>query len=276
VGLTRKDSEGANCIGFCTQPRRSDNAATAAQAIPILESAKSASVDGDEKLSIDIALLNAYSHAEKYDNLYALASEIAKSYPESKHVFSFRETALRRLARFGEADQLVQEMSKRLPDYVEIQREFISNAVMREDYKSAHQLGDQLVTSGEAEASDLNGLAWNVLFFGTPGKEDLDAATRSVQMAPGNFGSLDTLSCVYAAMGKTKEAREVLIQAMDALKLDEPEDNSWYALGRIAEQYGETAVGSADYRHVNKPKKAVEIPGSSYRLAQLRLAAQPH
>ena len=251
-----------------------DNVPTAVQAIPILESAKAASADDTEKLSIDIALLNAYSNAEKYENLYALASEIAKTYPESKHVFSFRETALRNLARSEEADQLVQELSKRLPDDVEIERQSISNAVMREDYKLAHQLGGQLVTSGKAEASDLNGLAWNVLFFGAPGKEDIDAATRSVQMAPGNFGSLHTLSCVYAEMGKTKEARELLIQAMDALKLDEPEDNSWYALGRIAEQYGETAIASADYHHLNKPKKSFAIAGSSYRLAQLRLAAQ--
>jgi len=100
----------------------------------------------------------------------------------------------------------------------------------------------------------------------------------------GNLGGSENLNrraqgsggSVYAKMGKTKEAREVLIQAMDALKPDEPEDNSWYALGRIGEQYGETAVASADYRHVNKPKKPIEIPGSSYRLAQLRLAAQPH
>jgi hypothetical protein len=95
-------------------------------------------------------------------------------------------------------------------------------------------------------------------------------------MAPSSFGNLHTLGCVYAEMGNTKEAREVLIQAMDALKLDEPEDNSWYAFGRIAEQYGETSVAAADYKRIKKPKQAAEIAGSSYRLAQLRLAAQPH
>jgi hypothetical protein len=253
-----------------------DNAATAAQAIPILEPAKTASGDAAEKLSIDIGLLNAYFHAENYDRLYVLASEMAEAYPESKRVFSLRETALRHLARSPEADQRAQEMSKRLPDDVEVQREFVFNAVAREDYKLAHQLGGQMVASGKAEASDLNGLAWNSLFTGAPGKEDLDAATRSVQMAPSSFGNLHTLGCVYAEMGNTKEAREVLIQAMDALKLDEPEDNSWYAFGRIAEQYGETSVAAADYKRINKPKQAAEIAGSSYRLAQLRLAAQPH
>ena len=251
-----------------------NNAPTAAQAVPILESAKTASSDTAEKLSIDIGLLQAYFYGENYDKLYALASEMAKIYPESKHVFSLRESALRNLARSPEADQLAQEMSKRLPGDVEVQRQFIFNAVAREDYKLAHQLGSQMVASGKAEDSDLNGFAWNSLFMGTSAKEDVDAATRSVQMAPGNFGNLHTLGCVYAEIGNTKEAREVLIQAMDVLKLDEPEDNSWYALGRIAEQYGETAIASADYHHLNKPKKSFAIPGSSYRLAQLRLAAQ--
>jgi hypothetical protein len=72
-------------------------------------------------------------------------------------------------------------------------------------------------------------------------------------------------------MGKTKEAREVLIQAMDLLNLDEPDDNYWYAFGRIAEQYGEHEVALADYSRVSKPKQAQEIPDSTFDLAQIRL-----
>jgi hypothetical protein len=46
-----------------------------------------------------------------------------------------------------------------------------------------------------------------------------------------------------------------------------------YALGRIAEQDGENEVAAVDYRQVKKPKKAAEVPGSSYKLAQIRIAA---
>jgi len=84
-------------------------------------------------------------------------------------------------------------------------------------------------------------------------------------------GVLHTLACAYAELGKTKEAREVLIQAMDALSLDEPDDNYWYAFGRIAEQYGEMQTAQADYQAVRKPRLEESIPGSSYRLAQIRL-----
>jgi hypothetical protein len=74
-------------------------------------------------------------------------------------------------------------------------------------------------------------------------------------------------------LGKAKEAREVLTEAMDKLDLDEPDDNYWYAFGRIAEQYGERDIALADYAKVTKPKKPIELPGSSYRLAQIRIAA---
>jgi hypothetical protein len=74
-------------------------------------------------------------------------------------------------------------------------------------------------------------------------------------------------------VGKTKEAREVLIQAMDVLNLDEPDDNYWYAFGRIAEQFGEHDTAVANYARVTKPKTAIEIPDSTYYLTQVRIQA---
>jgi hypothetical protein len=60
---------------------------------------------------------------------------------------------------------------------------------------------------------------------------------------------------------------------MDLLNLDEPESNYLYGFGRIAEQYGESEVATSDYNQVKKPKKPSQVPSSSYRLAQNRLAA---
>jgi hypothetical protein len=60
---------------------------------------------------------------------------------------------------------------------------------------------------------------------------------------------------------------------MDQLNLEEPDPNYWYAFGRIAEQYGENEVATADYRRVKKPGNTLLLPGSSYRLTQIRLAA---
>src|SRR5262249_30785873 len=131
----------------------------------------------------------------------------------------------------------------------------------------------QMVAAGKAEASDLNGLAWHALFTGRVLDEDIESAIKSAQASQNSPGVLHTLGCAYAEVGKTKEAREVLIQAMDLLALDEPEANYWYALGRIAEQYGEHAIAIADYKKVDRPKQPIQIPDSSYRLAQMRLDA---
>jgi hypothetical protein len=60
---------------------------------------------------------------------------------------------------------------------------------------------------------------------------------------------------------------------MDELNLDEPNDDYWYAFGRIAEQYGERDIAITDYRKLERPKEILAIPTSSYRLAQLRLKA---
>jgi hypothetical protein len=64
-----------------------------------------------------------------------------------------------------------------------------------------------------------------------------------------------------------------LLRAMDDLNLDEPDDDYWYAFGRIAEQYGERDAAISDYRKLEKPKEATMIPTSSWQLAQNRLKA---
>jgi DNA-binding SARP family transcriptional activator len=74
-------------------------------------------------------------------------------------------------------------------------------------------------------------------------------------------------------VGNTKDAREVLLRAMDDWNLDEPNDEVWYVLGRIAEQYGEREIAIADYRKLEKPKEPLGIPTSTWRLAQMRLKA---
>jgi tetratricopeptide (TPR) repeat protein len=244
---------------------------TALDGIPILEANRATAASDPEKLNLAIALLSGYSSVDEYAKDLALASEVAKQYPESKSVFFSQQIALRGLGRFAEADQLAQEMTKRLPDDTDVMRAFIYTAVAHEDYSLAHELGRKMVTAGEAEAQDLNAVAWNALFTGFVQNEDLEDATKSAQLTQNSAGVLHTLGCVYAEMGKTKEAREVLIQAMDQMSLDEPDAN--YAFGRIAEQYGEYEIATSDYKQIKMPNKPVSVPGSAYRLAQNRLSA---
>ncbi|MGH9740788.1 MAG: tetratricopeptide repeat protein, partial [Candidatus Acidiferrum sp.] len=194
---------------------------TARDALPILESARNSAKTEEDKLNLGIALLSAYGNLDEYQKEYGIASELAKLHPESKRLFFSKEIALRGLGRFAQADTLAQDTTKRLPDDIDIQRAFVYTAVAQEDYVKAHDLGLKLIASGKAEATDYNGVAWNALFTPKVEQPDVDAAVKSAQLSQNNAaGILHTLGCVYAAVGKTKEAREILIQAMDQLDLD--------------------------------------------------------
>lgn len=241
--------------------------------ISVLEAdSKSAAIDA-EKRNIELALIRGYSELDNYEKALSIRSDLASQYPESESVFVGQQFSLRALGRFDEADTLAEARLKRIPGDLAAMRSLAYSALQREDYVKAQGLWQKIIEVGQAEPQDLNGSSWNSLYTGKTGSADLENALKAAQLSNNNTNILHTLGCVYAETGKTKEAREVLVQAMNSLNLDEPEENYWYAFGRIAEQYGERDAAIADYNRVSKPKIAVEIPSSSYRLAQIHLQA---
>jgi Tfp pilus assembly protein PilF len=80
---------------------------------------------------------------------------------------------------------------------------------------------------------------------------------------------MHTLACLYARQGKTKQARDLLLKAMDVASLPEPDSSVWLALAEIAEQYGEADAARTMYARVEKEES--EAPASNYSLAQQRL-----
>ena len=96
----------------------------------------------------------------------------------------------------------------------------------------------------------LNNLAWESLFTGKVTDDDIATAVKATQLQKDAPDILHTLACLYAETGKTKEAHDLLLRAMDDWNLDEPNDEVWYVLGRIAEQYGERDIGPR-HPHVN-------------------------
>lgn len=87
-----------------------------------------------------------------------------------------------------------------------------------------------------------------------------------------SFAELHTLACIYANQGKTSEARELLLKAMNAANLSEPNSAVWYGFGANYEQYGVNDAAISGYRKVEKPEGEVG-PTDTYFLAQNRLNA---
>jgi hypothetical protein len=244
---------------------------TAQQGVAIMEAANDSARNDTEKLSISLALYNGYTRLHDYEKALAIGADMARQYPESDGAFSDLMIVLRALGRLEEADRLAMERLQRLPGDVEAMRTQVQDAIARGDYAKAHALEQSIIDAGKAEARDLNLIAWLSLFRGKVEPSDIEDVLKAAHLSKNAAYILHTLGCVYAEVGKTKDASEVLIQAMDVLDLDEPNDSYWYAFGRIAEQYGEWDAAPANYARVTKPKDAVNIPDSSYQLAQIHL-----
>lgn len=246
---------------------------TAAQGIKLLEEARRSAATYREKTNLEIALANGYSQTEDYTKLLEVASELLKNVPESKSAFLTNVGALIALKRYDEALALADARLKLLDGDTDALQAKMQIEVSRGNYDAAREWIRKLIDQGKEDASLLNSMAWFALYTGKVDQTDVATATRATQLDRNSPHILHTLACLYAETGKTKEAHDLLLRAMDELNLDEPDDDYWYAFGRIAEQFGARDVAVGDYRKLEKPKIAMAISTSSYQLAQNRLKA---
>ncbi len=145
------------------------------------------------------------------------------------------------------------------------------------DFAASLATLQKVLDSGKADSSDYNSYAWTGLFHGPLGDDITKAAQQSNMLTKnGNFAELHTMACVYAAQGRTTEARQVLDQAMYAANMTEPDSSVWYALGLLYEQYGARAAALDAYGRVQAHELDDHTyidPVSTYVLAQARIKA---
>ena len=246
---------------------------TAAQGVAILEGAlKTASADRD-KTNIRLALSLGYSVQQNFQDLLDVSTALLDQTPESRLAFLDKVQALIGLKRYDDALAAADDRLKLLENDTDALQSRTRIETARGNYIAARGWLKKLSDLGKQDADVLNEDAWLALYTGRVDDKDVATGIKATQLAKDNPHILHTLACLYAETGKTKEARDLLIRSMDQLNLDEPNDDYWYAFGRIAEQYGERDIAIADYRKLQKPKQLLAIPSSSYELAQIRLKA---
>ncbi len=246
---------------------------TVAQGVPILEAALKDAMGDRERTNIRIALAVGYLIQNNFTSLLEVSSPLLKDEPESKTAFIDNVLALMGLGRYDDALALADERLKLLEndsDAYEMKMEIEAD---RGNFAAARGWAQKLADLGKEDAMLLNNETWYALFTGKVEQADIAKAIRATEMQKDAPYILHTLACLYAEVGNTKDAREVLLRAMDDWNLDEPNDDVWYVLGRIAEQYGERDIAIADYRKLEKPKEPLTLPTSTWRLAQIRLKA---
>jgi tetratricopeptide (TPR) repeat protein len=233
--------------------------------------ARNAATSDDDRNRLNIALASAYAAQEKWTDMLASAEQLVKAVPTSVVAFDLAATAYQQLGRFDDWDKMVQERMKNYPDELSYVRSSAQLAAYRGDFAKSRAITKTLLDKGQAEAMDMNQFAWYALLLPGPiDQESLDIAQRASDLTKNNnFAVLHTLACLDAVAGKTSQAHELLLKAMDALHIEEPNSEIWFGLAAIAEQYGVTDAAATMYRRVEKPKGA--YPASSFAIAKQHL-----
>lgn len=242
---------------------------TAGLSLPVLLAERAKATD-DRQLQIDQALASIYETTEKWSDLLTVADRLQAKYPRSARAFEKGVRALLKLNRTDEAKQRVVARLQQMPNDRAALRALGRLAESRGDYAEAIEAFRKVVAAPDPTANDYNQFAWTSLF----GAGDLDAAIEDARRAdgldPSAYPILNTLATLYAEQGKSAEARQTLLKSLEASATGEVNAADWYIVGRLAENYGITDAAVDAYQRV--PKPAGDGHGSSYELAQKRLA----
>jgi tetratricopeptide (TPR) repeat protein len=241
--------------------------------IMILEKAAK-STDAANANFISAALTEAYYTAKHYDKALAEAEKLVARLPRSPSaVFS----ALRAAYAGGgkkEADRILSGRLDLFKSNVAAQRLFAFTAMQYGDTDRTISLHKAIVDAGRGTENDFNQLAWADVMAGKVTPATLETAKRGLTSSKNEPASLlHTLATVQVELDQTAEARTSLLQRMDHLAQDEPDDSEWYVFGRIAENFGLSEEATAMYRRLIKPSNERLIASSCYALAQQRLKA---
>jgi tetratricopeptide (TPR) repeat protein len=239
--------------------------------IPILAENEKGAI-GELRTSIDSALVWAYLARKKYPDLLRLCDRLGNDYPLSPLVFRMRVRALRSMNRLDEVREVAEARLKRNQQDPEAMRMLAQLSQYQGKLKQAEEFYRKMIDAGNAVALDFNNLAWLGLFHASADGDSLKLAEHAVELSNGNSAeSLHTLAALYAASGKTAEARETILREMEISGANEPTNGDWYVEGLIAEQYGEKEAAVEAYEKVDKPAPGDPEADSPHALARKRL-----
>jgi tetratricopeptide (TPR) repeat protein len=238
----------------------------------LLQARDAAKSDADRN-RLTLVIASAYGAQEKWAEMLEPAEQLMKAIPSSVRAFNLAVTAYKNLGQYDKWEKVVQERSAKYPDELDYVRSSSELAAYRGQFEKSREIIKSLLDKGQGTGGDMNQYAWYALLLPGPvDQESLDYAQRANDLTKNNsFAILHTLACLDAAAGKTGQAHELLLKAMDALHIEEPNSAIWFGLASIAEQYGVVDAATTMYGRVEKPK--VDYPGTSYAIAQRHIAA---
>jgi tetratricopeptide (TPR) repeat protein len=242
-----------------------------------LQDAAAKATGAQRKEDMDLLLADVALGAEQTDVAIAAAKRLMDAEPDSMRAVSLLGTAYGMAGNAKEWIAVLQPRLEKKPADHDLLEQQAMAYQFAGDWADARKTEQAVLDSGKATSNDYNAYAWMGLFDNHIGEAEVKAAQQSNMLSKnGNFGDLHTLACVYAAAGKTTEARTVLDAAMYVGNMAQPNAAVWYALGLLYEQYGVKPAALAAYRKVEAHEfddhKFVD-PSATYLLAQARIKA---
>jgi tetratricopeptide (TPR) repeat protein len=220
---------------------------------------------------LDLLVAGAAIKTKNWPLLQEVALRLFADVPASDTAFQFVASASIFTHDWGAWQKAIAVRLARVPDDRVAIRSSAALAEGQGDFAKARAILRPLIDKNQAEMSDFNQYTWNALFLGNVTNEDVSLLQRAIaEKRDSSYAEIHTLACLYAEIGKTKEARELLLRAMDSGGMDEPNDPIWFGFGRIAEQYGLSTAALSLYRRVGKTEGLDDVPTSTYSLARLR------
>jgi tetratricopeptide (TPR) repeat protein len=244
------------------------------RALPLLAAARAEAESATDRLSLDLALAKVHLELGQWPQLREVSTRLVQAVPVSALAFRYQQWASIQLKQWDAVEAAARERLARLPDDSTAREMLVHRAEARGTFAEIPAIMQPLVDSGRASAADYNQYAWSALLTQPVSEKAVEAARMAYDESQGrNIAIAHTLACVYAASGKPREARDLLLKGMEQLSIARPDDSSWYGFGLVAEAYGDADSARDYYRHVQKPQKGVIQASSVYALSQARLTA---
>lgn len=225
-----------------------------------------------QRLDIDMAIASLAAETGDAVRWKRHAGNLYRAYPDSRQALLLWARGLQRSAELPAAQRATVRWLERNPDDTVVVQLASDIARNNGDRKTALELLESSIRTGQANAEIYNNIAWYHVMDGTITENSLRWAQRSAMLD--NFNepnSLHTLATLYVETGRPSEARNVLLRLLETQPDELPSASEWYILGRIAETYGLLDSARSSYRKVAPPERSTPLSASTYNMAQRRL-----
>jgi tetratricopeptide (TPR) repeat protein len=241
--------------------------------LPDLRTAWENAANDETRLNFAMLLAIAYRTAQDGVHLQEIAVEILKKYPDSYTAIGFAGRADEYQKKWDDWKQILDAQLARHSSDETLIRMNVNYLEAHGEWAAARSTLQSLMDKGKATAEDYDRYGWSALFDNSTNDDAVKAARQAVTLTNNSgFDELHTLACLYAAQGKTNEARDLVVKTMRMSSMALPNEMIWFVFGSLYEKYGIEDAAIEAFEKVNKPEGYI-APTSTYLLAQSRLKA---